>query len=237
MTASEPDWDRLIAGLRRGDEAAIADFYRRHGAALRAIAERQIGAELRRRVAPSDVVQSAFRTFFRRANEGRFQFEDSEHLWNLMCAITLTKVREQARYHRRQRRDIRRESQPEPPSADGSPSFDVSADGEVSPDVAVGFADEFQRLMESLDDEAQQVVQLKLDDRTNDEIADALGMSERTVRHQSAAQRETRSGSRDDPGPGDRGSKTDCGSTRGYGRARRYASCRRASRDTACRPA
>jgi len=53
-----------------------------------------------------------FRSFFRHTEEGRFQFEDSEKLWSLICAITLTKVREKVRNHRRDKRDVYRETDP-----------------------------------------------------------------------------------------------------------------------------
>lgn len=180
----DDDWERVIHGLRTGDRQVISEFYNRHGTTLRAIADKQIAPEMKRRVAASDVVQSAFRSFFRRAEEGRFQFEDSEKLWSLMCAITLTKVREQIRFHRREKRDVYRETTPGVAStsetdADG---FDLlSADG-LAPEVAVEFTDQFDRLMESLNEEERQVLTLRMDDLTNEEIADAIGTSERTVR-------------------------------------------------------
>ncbi len=109
-------WDQLIAGLVSGDQQVIADFYNQYGSTLRAVADKQIAAEMKRRVGASDVVQSAFRTFFRRAEAGKFQFQDSE------------------------------------------------------------------KLMSSLDEEERQVLSLKIDDYTNEEIADSVGSSERTVR-------------------------------------------------------
>lgn len=181
MTEQNQEWDRLVNGLRSGDETVIAEFYNAHGRTLRAIAESKLASGMRRRVSPSDVVQSVFRTFFRRAEEGRFEFEDSEKLWSLMCAITLTKVREQVRYHERKQRDYRRETHPDDSTAQGA-GFDISMETELSPEAAVVFADLFHQLTESLEKEEQQVVQLKLDDRTNDEIAEALEISERTVR-------------------------------------------------------
>jgi len=181
MTEKDQEWDRLINGLRSGDQTVITEFYNAHGQILKAIAENQLAAEMRRRIAPSDIVQSALRSFFRRAEEGRFQFQDSEKLWSLMCGITLTKVREHVRYHERKQRDYRRETHPDdsPAPDDG---FDVFEEKKFSPEASVIFADLFQQLMESLDEEEQQVVQLKLDDQTNDQIAEALGISERTVR-------------------------------------------------------
>lgn len=182
-SSNDPAWDRLIDGLLNGDQEVIAEFYNRYGSTLRAVADKQIAGELKRRVGASDVVQSAFRTFFRRAEAGKFQFEDSEKLWSLMCAITLTKVREQVRFHRREKRDVHRESDPgSPHSSEGGDGFDLLTNSSVTPEVAAEFADQFETLMASLDDEERQVLALKIDDYTNDEIADAIGSSERTVR-------------------------------------------------------
>lgn len=178
------EWDQVINGLRAGDPQIVSEFYKRHMPALRAIADKHIASGMQRRVAASDVVQSVFKSFFRGAEAGRFQFEDSENLWSLMCAITLTKVREQIRYHRRERRDVYRETQSgssatDAPEADG---LQLLSGGEVAPEVAVEFSDQFEKLMASLDEEEQKVLSMKMEDCTNEEIADAIGISERTVR-------------------------------------------------------
>jgi RNA polymerase sigma factor (sigma-70 family) len=51
-----------------------------------------------------------------------------------------------------------------------------------SPAEAVEFADQFQKVMDSFDEEERQVVDLKLQEYTNEEIAERLNSSERTVR-------------------------------------------------------
>lgn|GEM_PF-3768995 len=57
-------------------------------------------AGLRRRVGSDDIVQSVFKTFFRRMAHGQFDVPDADALWRLMCSITLTKARRAARDHR-----------------------------------------------------------------------------------------------------------------------------------------
>jgi hypothetical protein len=73
------------------------------------VADRQIATWLRRRVDPEDVVQSACRTFFRRASLGDFSLASKDDLWRLLLTITLNKVRMQARFHTRNRRNAARE--------------------------------------------------------------------------------------------------------------------------------
>src|SRR5580698_8990549 len=109
MAAEDERWQRLIEGLRTGDRQTIQDFCTEYGAALEQLAEKHVPPQLRKRFGPEDVVQSVCRTFLRRARSGEFHLPDSENLWRLLCAITLTKVREQARFHLRKRRGVDRE--------------------------------------------------------------------------------------------------------------------------------
>jgi len=158
------------------------DFFREFGASLERIAEKQLPAGLKRRVGAEDVVQSACRTFFRRAQGSEFQLEDSENLWRLMCAITLTKVREQMRFHLRKKRSLQNELPLTPVGETESvAAFEPVAD-EQSPAEALEFAEQFQQIMTGLDREEQQVIDLKLQDLSNDDVAEQLGCSERTVR-------------------------------------------------------
>ena len=179
MTPAD-DWDRLIAGLRDGDGEAARQFCAQYGQALQRLADKHLPAGLRRRVGPEDVAQSACRTFLRRAGGGEFQLPDSEALWRLLCAITLTKVKEQTRFHLRQKRGLDQEVNPDP-DASGAGRLEAAARG-PTPAEAAEFADEFQKLLGRLDEEARQVVDLKLQEFTNEQAAEKLGISERTVR-------------------------------------------------------
>lgn len=179
-----PDDDRsqrFIRGLRNGDASAVREFCDRYGDALERIADRRLTGNLRRRIGPEDVVQSACCTFLRRVRAGEFHLPDSASLWQLLCAITLTKVREQARFHLREKRGMSREEDVTAPADASGMGFDA-ADPRPGPTEAVEFADHLQRLIESLDPEEQDVVNLKLQDCTNEQVAEQLGISERTVR-------------------------------------------------------
>jgi RNA polymerase sigma factor (sigma-70 family) len=178
----EERWQRLITGLRTGDRQVVHDFCQQYGSQLFRIAEKHLPGALKRRVGPEDVVQSACRTFLRRAQGGEFELEDSEGLWRLLCAITLTKVREQSRFHLRQKRGLDREVPLTPPGVDSGVSQFGPADAQASPAEAAEFADQFQRLLAGLDEEERQVIDLKLQECNNEEVAERLGISERTVR-------------------------------------------------------
>jgi RNA polymerase sigma factor (sigma-70 family) len=176
-------WRRLIRGLRDGDGRCAQEFWDRYGPGLHQLAEGRMNQRLRRRVSPEDVVQSVCRTFLRRAQQGQFALGDSEDLWRLLCAITLTKVREQARYHGRHKRGMDQEVHGLPTADEEQTGIEaaLTAD-EPSPAEAVEFADYFEQLLASLDAEERQIVDLVLQDHTQPEIAHKLGTSERTVR-------------------------------------------------------
>lgn len=182
MSDEQDRFGQWIAGLRQGDSLAAHDFWNQYGPLLHQIADRHLADGVRRRVGPEDVVQSACRTFLRRAKQGEFRLEDSESLWRLLCAITLTKVREQTRFHMRQKRGLDQEKHAPALSGEGGDSaFGLVAPG-PTPEEAAAFSDQFQALLAELDDEERNIVALKLEDCTHDEVAEKLGCSERTVR-------------------------------------------------------
>ncbi len=180
MQLNEDDLTRLIAGLRGGDSVVLSEFWNHYGPLLTRIADRKLAAGMRRRFGPEDVVQSVCRTFFRRTKEGEFQFGSSDDLWRLLCAITLVKVREKTRFHLRQKRAVNAEVAITSPTESGVDRSPEATD--PTPAEEVEFADLMQAILGSLDDEERQILELKLQDLTQDQIAVQLSCSERTVR-------------------------------------------------------
>lgn len=179
---SDMDWDRLIIGLRNGDQQACTDFWNLYGLQLESVAQKQISQRLQRRVGSDDVVQSACRTFLRRVSSGQFDLPDADALWRLMCAITLTKARRAARNHTRQKRGMGNEQYIDNVANQSTnQGFDLPGQSE-SPVDAVTFSDSMEKLFANLSPDECQVVDLKLQNHTNEEIADRLDCSERTVR-------------------------------------------------------
>ena len=174
-------WRRLIQGLQQGDAQIGREFWEQYGPILQRLADKHLAAWLRRRVDPDDVVQSACRTFFRHLQEGDYQLPDGQSLLYLLCAITLNKVLKQARFHQARKRDLRREAAPAR-DRDGSPAAFEPVDPEPSPVEAAEFAEHIQRFLTSLDDEERRLVDLKLQGRSNQEIAELLHRTDRWVR-------------------------------------------------------
>ena len=175
-------WNQLIAGLREGDQRVCSVFWEQFGPALEGVARNQLSERLQRRVGPDDVVQSACRTFFRRVSSGQFDLPDADSLWRLMCALTLTKARRAARDHSRQKRGIASEQYIDAVSpATGERLFELQGDDD-SPLTAAMFSDQLNALLENLNPQECQVLDLKLQNHTNADIAEQMSCSERTVR-------------------------------------------------------
>ncbi len=182
MAPQDSSWDRIVDGLRRGDEEAVREFCRQYDQSLRRLADGRMPAGLRRRVDPEDVVQSAFRTFLRRASDGQFQLTGVDGLWRLLCTITLTKVKKQARFQYQQRRDPRREVHAAPVGDDSEAREPGVADPTPSPLEAAAFTEEFHAILDSFESTERRLVELKLQELTNEEIGAEMQISERTVR-------------------------------------------------------
>lgn len=174
------DWFEQLAN---GDPDVVAEFWETFGEPLRRVADRQISRSLGQRVDADDIVQSACRTFFRRAGKGEFECADSGDLWRLMLTITLNKARGQARFHGRQRRGTGSE-QP----LDASPAVAVARIEDAIEQV--DFADFMESVLEKLDNESGEILQRLLDGQGQGEIAESLGCSERTVRRMKTRIRE-----------------------------------------------
>src|SRR5262249_11157232 len=99
MGANDPSQDDLAGRLQDGDDRAARELFARYAHRLAVLAERHLSDNLAARVDGEDVVQSVFRTFFRRCARGEFQIDSSAQLWRLLVKITVRKARAKARQH------------------------------------------------------------------------------------------------------------------------------------------
>ena len=101
---------------------------------------------------------------------------DGDALWGLLCAMTLTKVHEKVRFHQRQKRALSRER-----PLDRVPAVPGEA-RHVDPAEALAFADQLEVALATFPDEERQILEMRLLDHTQAQIAETLAISERTVR-------------------------------------------------------
>jgi len=81
--------DRLQAGDPQADE----EVFHRFSEKLIQHARDRLSARIRGRVDAEDVVQSAYRSFFKTTRAGGFSFERWRAVWLLLVAITMNKLR------------------------------------------------------------------------------------------------------------------------------------------------
>lgn len=170
----------LMDELVTGDGDAADRIVSEYTAALVAVARRQIGPRLGRRVDAEDVVQSTYRSLFVRLQRGEFELANGEDLWRLLVTIVLNKVRRQARFHRAARRNLDRESSVVTEEGQG---IEASAPSEEpTPEEAALLVDELQHFLASLSDRDRPIVELRLQGLSSAEIAQETGRAERSVR-------------------------------------------------------
>jgi DNA-directed RNA polymerase specialized sigma24 family protein len=142
----------------------------------------------RRAADEEDVALSAFDSFCRAAEQGRFSaLHDRDDLWQLLLVITDRKACDLANYEARARRGGGRVVDATA-LAQGSESWvetplRAAQSPEPSPEFAALAAEEFRRLLGVLaDDDLRQVAVRKMEGYTVEEIAAQLGRVPRTVK-------------------------------------------------------
>jgi hypothetical protein len=110
MTDPVPeDTVELVRRWESGDQAAAGDLYHRYAQRLLALAQSRLPSDLRPRTDNEDVVQSVYRSFFRRTTRGDLSIERSGDLWRLLARMTINKSIKSVERNRSQKRDTRRE--------------------------------------------------------------------------------------------------------------------------------
>ena len=171
----------LLGRFHDGDEEAATELFNRYVGRLLALANSRLSAAMRRRVEPEDIVQSAYRSFFRHAEQDRYQIQSGDQLWGLLAAITINKVRDSAKFHAAQRRAL---------SAEQSMNASRSCYGlvpanfaeEPTIDEAAALTEQLQIVLDRLPDLQRDILELHLQNVEPDDIAKRVRRSSRTVR-------------------------------------------------------
>ncbi|MBL8810275.1 MAG: sigma-70 family RNA polymerase sigma factor [Planctomycetaceae bacterium] len=163
----------LIRRLRAGSDDAATQLYLRYAERLMQLSRQQVGKDLAPRLDADDIVQSVFRTFFRRVRSGNYDVPDGEELWKLFLVIGLNKIRSAATFHRAAKRNV----------------GVTSAGDESLAQSAGGSSEESLQLLKMTIDEVlsqqpeavRQMIQLRIEGYEVAEIATRSGRSKRSV--------------------------------------------------------
>jgi RNA polymerase sigma-70 factor (ECF subfamily) len=171
---------QLLVRLQEGESVAAGEILDRYTTRLIGLARKRLSPKLARRIDPEDVVQSAYRSFFRAADRASLHVNENGDLWRLLAAITLNKLRMQARRHRAARRNLDREEFPD--RDDGKLMIADQLTESPSPEQAALIAEQVELLMRGLVERQRYGLELRLQGFLIEEIAQKLECSERTVR-------------------------------------------------------
>jgi RNA polymerase sigma-70 factor (ECF subfamily) len=181
VTAANDSFADWLARLRDRDDAAAAELFQRFACRLIALARGRLAGVLRHKVDPEDIVQSAYKSFFRSHDAGKVQVVNWDCLWGLLSLITLRKCADRAAYHRAECRDVSREAAA-PPGPEAQPPWLEAPGREPTPVEAAALSETVEELLASLDEDERPVLELSLLGYTTQEISQRLGRAERTVR-------------------------------------------------------
>ncbi|MGO9598267.1 MAG: RNA polymerase sigma factor [Isosphaeraceae bacterium] len=178
----EPDIADLMVRARSGDETAVQEFLNRFEPEVRTMVRNRLPKRLRPKFDSMDFVQAVWQSFFTDLREGTREFENIRHLRGFLAGVARNKVfaehrrltktekhalgREERLYVRRGAREVAREVvSPEP-----------------SPSQAVQARDRLAQLTAGCSPREVQVIILRHQELTFEEIAARTGVNERTVR-------------------------------------------------------
>jgi DNA-directed RNA polymerase specialized sigma24 family protein len=178
--SSEGSVSQWLGLLKEGDHAAAQPLWDAYFQRLVALARGQLRNAPRRAADEEDIAVSAFESFCRRAEQGRFpQLADRNDLWQVLFVLTVRKAIDALRKEGRQVRGGGRVR-----SLADLADTDLAQvlDPDPTPALAAEMADECRRLLEGLGDATLRAVALaKMRGDTNAEIAARLGCVEQTV--------------------------------------------------------
>lgn len=161
----------LLQHLEIGDQDAATEVFDRHSPRLLATARLRLGKLLSSRVDPEDIVQSTFKSFFRRAKNGSYLAPESGDLFNLLIVIAMRKINGRSQFHQSALRDVRKTQ------TGISDHLVQHSDDQRLRELCMALDDVCQGLTEV----QRNIVTLRLEGYSVEEISDVARRSKRTV--------------------------------------------------------
>lgn len=171
------------------DSEAAQKLWNKYATQLATVARKRFGDLSRRVYDEEDAAISAFRSFCNGVAQQRFlELNDRDNLWAILVTITSRKVIARQRREHRQRRggaDVWEE--PLYAGSGEDNEFPEPAGPEPTPEFVAEVADECEALLNRLEDDTlRDVTLLKLEGYTNEEIAEKLGYTRRSIQRKLA---------------------------------------------------
>jgi RNA polymerase sigma factor (sigma-70 family) len=185
--SSDESVTNWLRQLEVGDQEAAGQLWQRYHRELLTLARARLGPKSRRVVDEEDVAQSVMRCLYEGAASGQYtDVVNRQQLWQLLATITIRKVVDKQRMLNQQKRGsgmVRGDSALQRNAdIDGGAGFDRLSGDCPTPEILAIALEEYQRLMSLLDDDRQrEIAQYRLDGYKNEEIAEQLGLTCRSI--------------------------------------------------------
>jgi RNA polymerase sigma factor (sigma-70 family) len=176
---------RLLAELHRSADAprrqALAQAYQRYLGRMIGLLRKRLPAYLCQQADPADLAQSAWVSFLRGFGEDRLNLDGRDSLWPLLARIAICKYQDLVARANTAKRDHTQEALLGAGRPDG-PVWEPLG-SEPSPFEQAAAAETTELIASRLgDDRQQQILSMHLGGYRVREIADQVGLSERTVK-------------------------------------------------------
>ncbi len=184
-SAREPSVTRWLSDLKQGDDSAARQLWELYFERLTRVARRRMGSASRRDYDEEDVALSVFDVLCRGALDGRFQaLTTRDELWRLLVTVTAQKVVDHLRRQVREKRGGGRLRGHSVTLREGLPDegFDIFQGDDPSPEFLAMLEERRQQLLARLrNDMLRKIATMRMAGCSNQEIADSLGISIRSV--------------------------------------------------------
>jgi RNA polymerase sigma factor (sigma-70 family) len=171
-----------IREIQDGNQQVAQELWERYFAKLVQLARLELRGAKRQMADEEDVAISVFDSFCRAAENGRFpDLADRDSLWRLLVRMTARKSIDLRRRETRLRRGgpARAELSSQPT---GEEAVALAIGDTPSPEFAAMMAEELRGLLEFLDDSEFRAIALgKMEGYSNEELAERLDCSVRTI--------------------------------------------------------
>lgn len=159
-----------IEALRQGDDDAAAALWDRYFRQLMQVARGRMQSVPRATYDEEDAALSTFRVLCEKLREGQYpELNSRDALWSVMLTVLIRKVLARVDYEKAEKRGA-------------AVSLSTGVEAVQKADLSNVVAEECEHLLAQLDDEhLKNVVALKLDGCSNEDIAQQTGKSLRTV--------------------------------------------------------
>jgi RNA polymerase sigma factor (sigma-70 family) len=178
----EPDIGDLMERARSGDEAAVREFLNRFEPEVRTMVRGRLPKSLRPKFDSMDFVQAVWQSFFTDLRKGNREFENIKHLRGFLAGVARNKVfAEHRRLTKTEKHSLAREERLYIRRGAREVARDVVSP-EPSPSQAVQARDRLAQLTAGCPPRDVQVIVLRHQGLTFEEIAARTGINERSVR-------------------------------------------------------